>query len=89
VTAAQLRCAQARALAGCAPVFIAGPAVVRLRDDRAYVGHAFISGVAVTMLDAQLRHRDVAGTRLYPRRSQTWPLHVVAAIEWTRQEKSA
>jgi hypothetical protein len=62
---------------------VAGAAVVRLRDGKSYVGHAVISGGAVTMLDAKLRHRDVLGERLYPPRGKTWPLRAVSRVTWT------
>lgn len=59
-----------------------GPAIVRLRDGRTYVGHAICDGWAVTMKAARLWHRDLLGERLYTARDFTWPIGELRKIEW-------
>lgn len=60
-----------------------GRALVRTRRGRTHMGTATLddSGT-VTMPDAQLRHRDVVGVRLYDPAPRSWSRGEWAEVRW-------
>jgi hypothetical protein len=69
---------------------VTGDATVRLADGRIYVGgRVELDAGAVTIIDCQLRIRNLTGDRLYPPKTFTVPIAAVERIEWLRPTRAA